>query len=119
MRWGRGETLGSVDGCGRARRRSRSKAGEKGHGAQRRFAEEAFLNHQALEACQASREDYANVLAELGFLPREVVRYVVAGPAEPMESFRLPRARVACGCGQRKRQNRPRTWLTDNAPLCD
>ena len=54
-----------------------AKAGESGgYGAQRRFAEDNFLNHQALEAVQASREDYANALADLGFLPRDVVRLV-------------------------------------------
>jgi len=112
----------SIDGCVRVwwdwGLSGRSKAGEKGHGAQRRFAEETFLNNQALEACQASREDYANVLADLGFLPREVVRCVPLPSPSPSRPTYLSRDTLSspthfsnsladknCRCGSKARLN--------------
>jgi ATP-dependent RNA helicase DHX57 len=44
-----------------------------GRGAERAYIEQHFLSWQALDGVRAAREDYASVLAELGFVPRAYV----------------------------------------------
>ena len=50
-----------------------AKAKAQGKPFERRFCEEYFLSQQALEAVQASRVDYASILADLGFVRREYI----------------------------------------------
>jgi len=50
-----------------------AKAKSQGKPFERRFCEEYFLSQQALEAVQASRVDYASILADLGFVRREYI----------------------------------------------
>lgn len=47
------------------------KARSQGKPFERRFCDEYFLSQQALEAVHASRQDYASILADLGFIRRE------------------------------------------------
>ena len=48
-----------------------AKARAKGKPFERRYCDEYFLSQQALEAVHASRQDYATILADLGFVRRE------------------------------------------------
>ena len=62
--------------------------------AQRRFCEQNFLSQQGLEAVQKSRYDYANVLVDLGFIPKdylENMRRVGAGGGDPDRNAKVSR----------------------------
>ena len=48
-----------------------AKARARGKPFERRYCEEYFLSQQALEAVRTSRSDYAQILADLGFVRRE------------------------------------------------
>ena len=62
--------------CVRAYDGWRTARAQGGRGAERAFVEDHALSWQALDAVRAAREDYASVLADLGFVDRQYVDHI-------------------------------------------
>ena len=71
-------TAGKSDhvACVRAYDGWRAARAQGGRGGERAFVEDNALSWQALDAVRAAREDYASVLADLGFVDRQYVDHI-------------------------------------------